>query len=61
MSKKPYITTTYGMRGHFAVMIDDSEGFPEPLITGLGSYSTAAEAAVEARDWAAAEELEFRK
>ncbi len=62
----PYITTTSGLRGFFAVMMhwnnDDGgvSGFWEPYQTGIGSYKTSAEAAVEGRDWAMAEELEFR-
>jgi hypothetical protein len=55
-----YITTTSGMRGWFAVMIDDSDGFPEPVTSGIGSYKTQAEAEVEARQWAKAEELPFQ-
>jgi hypothetical protein len=55
-----YVTTTSGMRGCFAVLIDDSDGFPEPVQTGIGSYKTDTEAAREAKDWALAEGLEFR-
>lgn len=57
---KYYITTTSGMRGCFAVLIDEADGFPEPVQSGIGSYRTAAEAAVEGRTWARAENLEFR-
>ena len=58
---KPYITTTKGMRGWFAVLVHwDSEGFWEPWQTGIGSYKTQSEAEKEAREWATAEELEFK-
>lgn len=59
-SKPLYVTTTYGMRGWFAVLIDESDGFPEPVQTGCGSYSTQAGAEIEARDWARAEGIEYR-
>ncbi|WP_316207472.1 hypothetical protein [Bradyrhizobium sp. SZCCHNR3118] len=58
---KLYVTVTSGMRGFFAVLIDESAGFPEPVQTGMGSYQTAAGAAIEAKDWARAEGLEFRE
>jgi hypothetical protein len=56
-----YVTVTSGMRGYFAVLIDESEGFPEPVNTGNGSYKTADGAAVEVQDWARAEGIEYRK
>jgi len=56
-----YVTTTSGMRGFFAVLVDDSDGFPEPVQSGIGSYKTAEEAAGEAIDWARAEGLEFKR
>lgn len=59
MSK--YITTTHGMRGFFAVMIDDSDGFPDPFMTGHGSYKNSEDAKKEAKDWAKAEEMEYRE
>jgi hypothetical protein len=55
-----YVTTTKGMRGWFAVLIDDSEGFPEPVSTGIGSFDTKEEAEIEAKEWALAEEVKFR-
>lgn len=42
---------TTGMRGIFAVMYDD-EG---PIQSGVGSYSNAKEAWLEAAEWAEAE------
>lgn len=58
-----YVTVTHGMRGYFAVMLawnSDLDGFYEPLMTGLGSYDTAAKAEPEAKDWASAEGVEYR-
>lgn len=69
-SQRPYVTVTSGMRGHYAVLMwfndeDDHgnkiEGFWEPLQTGDGSYRTTEGAEREARDWAQAEGLEFRR
>lgn len=59
--RQMYVTTTHGMRGFFAVLIDESDGFPEPVQTGIGSYKTSAAAAVEAQDWAKAEGLPYRE
>lgn len=56
-----YVTTTSGMRGFFAVLIDESEGFPEPVQSGIGSYKTVEGAQAEARDWALAEGIEYRE
>lgn len=55
-----WIDTTFGMRGYFAVMMWDGMGFDEPWETGIGSYETAEQAAIEAREWAEAEGLECR-
>ena len=41
----------HGMRGFFAIMYDD-EG---PINSGIGSYSSPAEAGVEAAQWAESE------
>lgn len=49
------ISVTSGLRGYFAVMWDEDG----PIRSGIGSYDTAEEAAVEAREWALAEELEY--
>ncbi|MCW2077937.1 UNVERIFIED_ORG: hypothetical protein M2193_000112 [Bradyrhizobium japonicum] len=56
-----YVTITSGMRGFFAVLIDGSDGFPEPVQTGIGSYKTPELAKPEAIAWAKAEGLEFRE
>lgn len=61
---KPFVTTTQGMRGWFAVLIhwnDDAGGFWEPLQTGIGSYASIDGAIREGQDWAAAEDIEFRR
>lgn len=58
-----FITTTHGMRGWFAVMMHwntDCGGFWEPLNTGFGSYVFKDHAEREGREWAEAEEMEFR-
>jgi len=55
-----WITTTFGMRGYFAVMMTDRDGFPEPVLTGIGSYKTIDGAQEEAKSWAEAEEMELR-
>lgn len=60
MKKPYYITITSGMRGFFAVMVDESDGFPEPVQSGIGSHITRESAEIEARQWARAEELEYR-
>lgn len=59
----PYVTITHGMRGHFAVlMFWDADGeFWDVWQSGIGSYATADEAACEAREWANAEGLEYRR
>lgn len=55
-----YVTTTYGMRGFFAVLITHTEeGYPEPAQTGVGSYPTQEEAEAEALEWADSEGLEY--
>ena len=62
VAKMPYITTTEGMSGHFAVMLwwnPDMGGFWEPWDTGIGRFATREEAAEEAKQWAEAEELEY--
>ena len=56
-----WIEVTSGMSGHFAVMLWNGEGFPEPWDTGEGRYRSSAEAAVEAKQWALEEQIEFRQ
>lgn len=55
-----YVTTTKGMRGWFAVLVDPTDGLHEPVQTGIGSYGDREGAIDEARDWAVAEALEYR-
>lgn len=58
----PYITVTHGMSGYFAVMLwwnPDMDGFYEPWDTGMGRYSTSAEAEQEAMEWAEEEDLRY--
>lgn len=52
-----YITVTCGMSGFYAVLVSIYDG---PVMTGVGRYSLRAEAEEEARDWATAEELQYR-
>lgn len=56
-----YLTTSYGLRGYFAVLMDDSGGFPEVVNTGFGSYKTIDGAQQEAEEWALAEGLKVLK
>lgn len=58
----PYVTTTKGGAGWFALIVwwnPDMGGFPEPYQTGIGRYTTEAEAAIEGRKWARTEEMPF--
>jgi hypothetical protein len=61
---KRHVTITQGLRGYFAVLVcwnPEHGGFWEPWQSGIGSYATAEEAEEEARDWAEAEGVEFRR
>jgi hypothetical protein len=63
---KPFITTTQGMSGWFAVQYwwNDKDfpgdGFWEPWETGFGRYANEEKAIEEAQTWAEAEGLEYR-
>jgi len=64
--RRPFITTTKGMAGWFAVHMwwnDTGEhglaGFWEPYESGVGRYLTEVEAEVEGRAWAAADEIRY--
>jgi hypothetical protein len=66
-TKKPFITTTQGMSGWFAVCYwfntkekDLPDGFWEPWDTGFGRYSTEEKAIEEAQSWAESEGLEYK-
>jgi hypothetical protein len=61
-----YITIHKGMSGYKAVQIcwvaePDGLGYWDVWTTGIGRYETEAEAIEEAKQWAEAEGLEFRK
>jgi len=57
-----YVTTTYGMRGFFSVLVEqDDTGFCEPISTSPFSYETNEEAIQDAISWAKEEEVEYRK
>lgn len=60
---KNYITTTRGMSGYFAVMFwwDPEPGFWEPYQVGIGCYETRKGAIEEAKQWAKAENLEYKE
>jgi hypothetical protein len=47
------IGVTNGLRGYYAVLYDQDG----PIQTGIGSYETPEEAACEACDWAASEDV----
>lgn len=49
----PRLGVTQGLRGYFAVLYDNED----TIQSGIGSYSTAAEAAVEADEWSRAERV----
>jgi hypothetical protein len=60
--RKPFITTTQGGSGWFAVHYwwnRDMGGFWEPWDTGIGRYSSEEKAIEEAKDWAEAEGMEY--
>lgn len=48
-----FVGITSGMRGYFAVHYDEDG----PIQTGIGSYETPEEAAQEAYEWAASDEI----
>lgn len=55
----PNIQITQGLAGWFAVMIDNSEGFPQPECSGIGRYALQSDAIKEGQQWAEAEDLPF--
>lgn len=62
MSNQPFITTSQGISGYFAVLVtwDAQDEMWEPWTTGFGRYETQEEAEIEAQGWAEAEEVEFK-
>lgn len=59
--RKPYVTTSKGIRGYYAVLVhwNNEGGFWEPLQTGIGSYETRQGAEIEAKDWARSEGVKY--
>ena len=53
----PYISIAHGARGWFPVLKTDAG---EPVQSDPDSYSNAAAAETAAKQWAAADELEYR-
>ena len=62
--KRPYITTTHGMSGYFAILVswyeDEEGGMWDITQSGIGRYGKFEDAVREGKEWAAAEELEFK-
>lgn len=61
-----WVEITKGMRGYFAVLVGKYKSpkygeFIEPIRSGIGSYDSYAAAIPEAKDWARAEEVEFKE
>jgi hypothetical protein len=56
-----YITVTSGMRGYFAVMITDEDGFEQPDRTSPFSSQDKDEAIEDAKEWAKSECLSFKE
>lgn len=59
----PYVTTTYGGSGHFAILM---KWYPEGNMwdiwnTGLGRYKSPQEAIQEAKDWAEADGIRYKE
>ena len=49
------VGVTSGLRGYYTVLYDNDG----PIQSGVGSYTSYDDAAIEAREWAAAEGIEF--
>lgn len=61
-STKPFITTTQGQSGWFAVKYwwnPEMGGFWEPWDTGIGRYQDEAKAIEEAETWAEQDEIAY--
>ncbi len=58
---KRYITTTSGLRGFFAVVIEeDYLGFAEPIITSPFSHPHKEQAERDAKEWAKSENIPYQ-
>ena len=55
-----YITVSHGLRGSYALLVDDSPGFPEPVVTSPFS-GTWKQAIADGKEWAECEGLPFRE
>lgn len=63
MSKEPtnlHVTVTSGLRGYFAVLIGNFDGFPEPIQTSPITCKTFKEAEQDAKYWAKAEGIPYK-
>jgi hypothetical protein len=60
--KKPFITVTHGMSGWFAVLMAwyKEDAMWDVVTTGIGRYENKVDAEEEGKEWAKAEELEFK-
>jgi hypothetical protein len=61
VADKPLFWTevTSGLRGYFAVLMSNRDGFEEPEQSGIGSYKTRDGAEREAKDWAESEGISY--
>ena len=62
--KRPFITITYGISGYFAILVswyeDENDGMWDITQSGIGRYEKKEDAEREGREWAEAEEIEFK-
>lgn len=61
--KAPYVTVTHGMRGYFAVLRSwyEEDQMWDNTQSGAFSFKTREEAIVDAKEWAIAEEIEYKE
>ena len=60
---KPYVTTTRGLRGHFALIMcwnPEHGGFWEPWQSSPNSWDSERLAEIEAQSWAKDEGIEYK-
>lgn len=57
---KFYVAVMEGIRGWFACMMIEEDGFPEPWQSGILSFKTRAKAVTEGKIWAEAEGVEYK-
>lgn len=62
--RKPYITITSGISGYFAICVawydDENGGMWDIALTGIGRYKEKVDAEREGKEWAEADELQFK-